>query len=60
MTKPDLMKVLEAAVDEAIRTQLWGVVEVSFAAGDPTILRQEKTTKLNGGNERTHAYKPPR
>ena len=57
MTKPELMKQLEAAVDEAIRTERWGVVEVSFSGGVPAILRQEKTTKLNGGNERTHASK---
>jgi hypothetical protein len=55
VTKPELMKLFETAVDDAIRTQMWGVIEVSFSAGEPAILRQEKTTKLNGGNERTHA-----
>ena len=55
VTKLELMKQLETAVDEAIRTQMWGEITVSFSAGEPAILRQEKTTKLNGGNERTHA-----
>ncbi len=55
MTKQDLMKQLESAIDEAIRTEMWGVIEVSFSGGVPAILRQEKTTKLTGGNERTHA-----
>ena len=55
MTKSELMKLFESAVDEAIRTQMWGEITVSFSAGEPAILRQEKTMKLNGGNERTHA-----
>jgi hypothetical protein len=57
VTKQELMRQLEAAVDEAIRTEMWGVIEVSFSGGVPAILRQEKTTRLNGGNERTHANK---
>jgi hypothetical protein len=57
VNKPELMKLFEAAVDEAMRTQMWGTIEVSFSGGEPAILRQEKTTKLNG-NERTHAAKP--
>jgi hypothetical protein len=55
MTKLELMKTFEAAVDDAIRTQMWGEITVSFSAGEPAILRTEKTVKLNGGNERTHA-----
>ena len=58
MTKPELMKQLDVAIDEAIRTGMWGEITVAFSAGEPTILRQEKTTKLNGGgNERTHAQR---
>lgn len=55
MTKLELMKALEAAVDDAIRTQMWGEITVSFNAGEAAILRTEKTVKLNGGNERNHA-----
>jgi hypothetical protein len=40
------MKALDAAVDEAIRIQLWGVLEITFKGGDATQLRQEKITRL--------------
>jgi hypothetical protein len=46
MTKQELMKALDSAVDEAIRTQLWGVLEITFKGGDATQLRQEKITRL--------------
>ena len=55
MTKQELMNQFESAVDEAMRSGYWGSIEVSFSDGVPAILRQEKTTKLNGGNERTRA-----
>ena len=53
MTKPELMRALETAIDEAIRTQLWGVLEITFKGGDATQLRQEKITRLQQGT--THA-----
>jgi hypothetical protein len=46
VTKPEIMKALDTAVDEAIRTQLWGVLEITFKGGDATQLRQEKITRL--------------
>ena len=49
------MKQFEAAVDDAIRTEMYGVVEVSFKAGVPEMFRTEKTIKLNGGNEQSRA-----
>jgi hypothetical protein len=55
MTKQELMKQFEAAVDDAIRTEMYGVVEVSFKAGVPEMFRTEKTIKLNGGNEQSRA-----
>jgi hypothetical protein len=55
VTKQELMKQVETAVDEAIRTEMWGEIAISFSGGVPAILRQEKTTKLTGGNERTRA-----
>jgi hypothetical protein len=55
MTKAELMKTFEATVDEALRTQMWGEVTVSFSAGEPAIMRTEKTVKLNGGNGNNHA-----
>ncbi len=53
MTKPELMRALETAINEAIRTQLWGVLEITFKGGDATQLRQEKITRLQQGT--THA-----
>ena len=60
MTKPELMKLLDAAVDEAMRTQLWGTIGVSFSAGVPVILRKEVTTKIDclNGKDRNRANKP--
>lgn len=46
MTKSELMKQLETAVDDAVRTQLWGVLEITFKGGDATQLRQKKITRL--------------
>lgn len=57
MNKPELMKVFERAVDEAMRSEMYGVIEVSFKAGVPDMLRHEKTVKLNEGNEQSRAYK---
>lgn len=55
MTKSELMKLFEQAADEAMRTQMYGVIEVTFKAGEPEMLRTEKTVKLNGGNEQSRA-----
>jgi hypothetical protein len=58
MTKDALMKTFEAAVDEAVRTQMWGEITVSFSNGEPAIMRTEKTVKLkDGGNGNNHANK---
>jgi hypothetical protein len=55
MTKTELMKALELAVDDAIRTQIWGVLEITFKGGDATQLRQEKITRLQSTQGTTHA-----
>jgi hypothetical protein len=59
MNKPELMKQMEASIDEAIRTRMWGVLEVSFRDGEATVLRHERITRLNPekGSETTHAAK---
>lgn len=61
MNKPELMKQFEAAVDEAIRTEMWGTLGMSFSGGVPVILRKEITTKLGsfeeGRKDRNHANK---
>jgi len=51
MNKSELMKQFEAAVDEAIRTEMWGTLGVSFSGGVPVILRKEVTTKLGSYQE---------
>lgn len=56
MTKPELMKALEAAVEDAIRCGLWGVLEITFKGGEPTQMRQEKITRLQTQGT-THANK---
>lgn len=60
MTKPELMKMFESAVDEAIQTEMWGTLGVSFSGGVPVILRKEITTKIDsfkGGTDRNHAQR---
>jgi len=61
MTKQELMQQLDVAVDDAISTQMWGTLGVSFSGGVPVILRKEVTTKLGsfqqGGTDRNHASK---
>jgi hypothetical protein len=58
MTKPELMKELEAAVEDAIKTRMWGTIGVQFSAGVPTVLRREVTKKIDsysdGRGENNH------
>lgn len=57
MTKPDLMRALEKAVDEAIATRMWGLMKITWRDGEPELLRTESTRKLNEGEsfEQKHA-----
>ncbi len=48
MDRPALLKKLEAMIDEAIRTQMWGKIEVTFSKGRPHTLRREITESLAG------------
>jgi hypothetical protein len=54
MEKLTLMKKLEALVDEAIRTRLWGDINISFQGGVPNTLKKVSTERLinnfRGGN----------
>ena len=52
MNKEQLLKRLSEMIDEANRTALYGSVEIQFANGEPTVLRKNSTTKLNGGTTR--------
>ena len=49
MTKTEIMKQLEAAVDEAIASRMYGLMKISWRDGEPEMLRVESTRKLNEG-----------
>jgi hypothetical protein len=57
MTKPELMKIFEVAVDDALRTKMWGEITVLFKEGNPSVLREQKTTVLERANGQNHAVK---
>jgi hypothetical protein len=48
VTKPELLRKLEIMIDEAIRTEMWGKIELTFAKGSPHTLRKEITESLTG------------
>jgi len=49
VTKPELMKQLEAAVDEAIATRMWGLMKITWRDGEPDTFRKETTRKFSEG-----------
>jgi hypothetical protein len=56
MTKTQLLKKLETAIDDAERQRLYGTIEIEFKAGEPTFLKKVATEKLDepgGRNEQT-------
>lgn len=57
MNKAILLKKLEAALDEAERTHLFGTLEIELRDGHATVLRTLKTERL-GENPPSHV-KPP-
>jgi hypothetical protein len=59
MTKPEMIKVFENALDEAMRTGMYGVIEVTLKGGEPTQMRQEKITRLQAQGT-THGAKHAR
>ena len=54
--KAELLKKLETAVDDAIGQSLYGNIEIEFRAGEPVILRYEKTEKLDNRENTRHGY----
>lgn len=46
MDRQTLLKKLDAMLQEAQRTNLWGTIEISFQNGSPTMLRKISTEKL--------------
>jgi hypothetical protein len=57
MTRPEVVKLFEEALDELVGTTGYGTIEVTVKAGEPALLRQEKHTKLNyeGNEQNRHA-----
>ncbi len=47
MEKPQLLKKVEAAIDEAVRQRMYGNIEIEFRAGEPVFIRTTKTEKLD-------------
>ena len=56
MTKSEIMRQLEAAVDEAIANEMWGLMKITWRAGEPDTFRTEFTRKFNGGGHREQNY----
>jgi hypothetical protein len=46
MTKPDLLKKLEAMLDEFERGRTWGTIEIEIREGKPNYVRKMTTEKL--------------
>ena len=47
MTRDELLKKLQVAVDDAMRTRLYGHLQLEFKAGYPTFLRTLNEEKLD-------------
>jgi hypothetical protein len=55
VTKPELLKRLEALVDQMKADRSFGQISIAFRDGEPDYLRKETTEKLNGVQGTTHA-----
>jgi hypothetical protein len=60
VTKPELMKVLETAVDDAMQTRMFGSLEICFQNGVAYSLKKASSQKLCSEAEKNsrHACKP--
>ena len=58
MSISEKLKKLEQIIGDAERTRLWGTVELHFADGELSVIRESKTTKLTTrrGNSRDDKY----
>ena len=50
MDRPALLKRLDAMLEEARRTGQWGTIEIDLQYGEPTLIRETRTTKIQEGN----------
>lgn len=46
MDKTTLLKKLDAMLEEARRTSLWGTIEIDLQYGEAVLIRETRTTKL--------------
>lgn len=54
MDKATLMKRIEAAVDAAIRSRMYGKLEIEFVAGHASFIRKMEQEKLEGDITNDH------
>lgn len=59
MNKPELMRRLEALVDEMKQDRAYGQIAIAFRDGEPDFIRKETTEKL-GAQGNTHASRTNR
>ena len=55
MTKPELLKRLDAMIDQMKQERAFGQIAIAFRDGEPDFIRKETTEKLNGVQGNTHA-----
>lgn len=58
MNKAQLLRRLEAIVDDFERTRAWGTIEVELRDGMATLCRKTITERLDAERERTRGQKP--
>jgi hypothetical protein len=59
VNRPELLKEIQAAIDEAERTQMWGSIELCFQNGVAYALKKASSKKLCSEAEKnSRAYKP--
>lgn len=52
MTKTQLLKKLETAIDDVERQRMFGTIEIEFRAGEPVFLRTQRQEKLDESETR--------
>ena len=58
MTKPELIKRLEAMLDQMQRDRAYGQIAIAFRDGEPDFIRKETTEKLGAqGNSHAKSYR---
>lgn len=57
MNKATLLKKLDALLDEAERTRMWGTIDIEIKEGVPQLLRKSTTEKLQHTMENTRGQR---